>query len=155
MRKYQDIRVARAEGWQQEHQDWPEVGAHFYRNGDWNGAFPARPGLHPRDPEYLMYSRFLTGRWKLVAVAYVLDQARYPQPPTRLTGATYHQHVWNCTADGDELEEEDWGVITRDECDIMGGVWSPGGVWMTHVWLVNNHNGIFAETNPRLTQLLR
>ena len=61
-------------GWQQEHQDWPELGAHFYRSNDWDGAFPAKTGLRLRDPEYLMYSRFLTGKWKLVAVAYVFDQ---------------------------------------------------------------------------------
>jgi hypothetical protein len=24
-------------------------------------------------------------------------------------------------------------------------------VWMTHVWLVDNRNGVFAETNPALT----
>jgi hypothetical protein len=37
----------------------------------------------------------------------------------------------------------------------MGGVSSSGRVWMAHVWLVNNPNGIFAETNPRLTKLFR
>lgn len=153
MRRYEDIRVARAEGWEQEHRDWPELGAHFYRSGDWDGAAPAQPGLRLRDPEYLMYSRLLTGKWKLVAVAYVFDQDRYPEPPTGLTGALYHQHIWNCKVDGDELEEEDWGVVSREECEIMGGVWAPGGVWMTHVWLVNNPVGIFAETNPRLTNI--
>jgi hypothetical protein len=150
MRKYRDVHVAFEEGWRSEHEDWPEIGSHFYRNRDWDGSFPARPGLDIEDPEFLMYSKLLTGKWKLVAVAYVVDQARYAEPPTELRGAIYHEHVWNCIDDGEELEEEDWGVISKDECAIMGGIWSPGGVWMTHVWLIDNPNGIFAEENPAL-----
>lgn len=153
MSKYRDEHVALAEGWRKEHPDWPELGAHFVRDEDWTGSGPARPDLDLVDPEFLMYSKLLTGRWKLVAVAYVVDQAIYPDPPTDLTGAIYHEHVWNCIDDGEELEEEDWGVLSREECDIMGGVWSPGGVWMTHVWLIDNPNGIFAETDPLLTTL--
>jgi hypothetical protein len=153
MKKYRDVRVAYADGWEKEHMDWPELGAHFFRASDWAGSGPARPDLDLVDPEFLMYSRFLTGEWKLVAVAYVLDQALYPEPPDDLTGAIYHQHRWNCIKGGEELEEEDWGVLSQEECDIMGGRWSPGGVWMTHVWLVDNPNGIFAETNPTLVAL--
>jgi hypothetical protein len=153
MRKYRDVHVAIAEGWDKEHVDWPELGAHFARPGDWGPPFTADPVEGLLNPEYLMYSKFLTGSWKLVAVAYVVDQEFYPEPPTELTGALYHEHVWNCIADGEELEEEDWGVLSPEECEIMGGEWSPGGVWMTHVWLVDNPIGIFAETNPTLTAL--
>jgi hypothetical protein len=154
MKPYRDVHVAQAEGWRKEHQDWPEIGAHFYREGDWgDDSFPKDPGEDLLHPEYLMYSKFLTGHWKLVAVAYVVDQALYPEPPIDLIGAIYHEHVWNCIVDDEELEEEDWGVISPEECEIMGGEWSPGGVWMTHVWLVDNPNGIFAEENPTLTTL--
>jgi hypothetical protein len=150
MQKYQSVDVAFAAGWQQEHRDWPRIGSHFYRGGDWAGTFPARPGLDIGDPEFLMYSKLLTGKWQLVAVAYVLDEARYPRPPTNLTGAVYHEHSWNCMVDGEELETEDWGVVSRKACSEMGGRWSPGGVWMTHVWLIDNPNGVLAETNPAL-----
>jgi hypothetical protein len=154
MKQYRDVHVAQAEGWRKEHQDWPEIGAHFYRERDWgDDSFPRDPGEDLLHPEYLMYSKFLTGHWKLVAVAYVVDQALYPEPPTDITGAIYHEHVWNCIVDDEELEAEDWGVISPEECEIMGGEWSPGGVWMTHVWLVDNPNGIFAEENPTLTTL--
>jgi hypothetical protein len=152
LRKYRDIQVAKRDGWTQEHADWPETGAHFYLPATIDGPF-VDPGEHLTEPEYLMYSKFLTGEWKLVAVAYFVDQADYPEPPTGLTGATYHQHVWNCIVDDEELEEEDWGVISREECEIMEGTWSPGGVWMTHVWLVDNPHGIFSETNPLLAPL--
>ena len=151
MREYRSIDAATAVGWQQEHRDWPRIGSHFYRGRDWAGAFPARPGLDIGDPEFLMYSKHLTGEWQLVAVAYVVDQARYAQPPTELTGAVYHEHAWNCLLDGEELEAEDWGVVSHKACNALGGRWSPGGIWMTHVWLVDNPNGIFAETNPALT----
>jgi hypothetical protein len=153
MREYRDVRVAFADGWHKEHVDFPGTGSHFVRDEDWTGPGPARPEIDLGDPEFLMYSKFLTGSWKLVAVAYVVDQALYPEPPPTLHGATYHEHVWNCIQDGEELEEEDWGVLSREECDFLGGVWSPGGVWMTHVWLVPNPNGIFAEENPTLTNL--
>jgi hypothetical protein len=155
-RAYRDVHVALQDGWRKEHPDWPETGAHFYHPDTIDGidgAFTIDPGDHLAQPEYLMYSKFLTGEWKLVAVAYFVDQSAFPEPPTGLTGAQYHEHVWNCIVDGEELEEEDWGVISREECEIMEGEWSPGGVWMTHVWLVDNPNGIFAEENPLLTAL--
>ncbi len=151
-REYHDVHVALEDGWRKEHPDWPETGAHFYLPATIDGPY-VDPGDHLAEPEYLMYSKFLTGRWKLVAVAYFVDQADYPEPPVGLTGATYHEHAWNCIVDDEELEEEDWGVISREECEIMEGTWSPGGVWMTHVWLVDNPNGIFAEENPLLTAL--
>lgn len=153
MKKYRDVHAAQADGWRKEHQDWPETGAHFYLEDEGAESFAADPVVDLRHPEYLMYSKFLTGKWKLVAVAYYVDQTIYPEPPTDLTGALYHEHVWNCIDEGEELEEEDWGVLSPEECEIMGGVWSPGGVWMTHVWLVDNPIGIFAETNPTLTAL--
>jgi hypothetical protein len=86
MAKYEDIEVALADGWLQEHPDWPETGAHFYRESDWAGPGPVRPEVNPVDPEFLMYSKLRTGEWELVAVAYVVDQALYPEPPTALQG---------------------------------------------------------------------
>lgn len=151
MERYQDVDTAFAEGWESEHEDWPEIGSHFYRNGDWAGSYPARPGLDLLDPEFLMYSKLLSGdEWELIAVAYVADKKTYPEPPTELRGAEYHEHVWTCIDDGEELEEDEFGRISRAECDGMGGKWSPGGVWMTHVWLIDNPAGITAETNPAL-----
>ena len=150
MAKYEDIEVALADGWVQEHPDWPETGAHFYRESDWAGPGPVRPDLDPVDPEFLMYSKLRTGEWELVAVAYVVDQALYPEPPTELQGAAYHEHVWTCIVDGEELEEDDYGPISREECTAMDGEWSPGGVWMTHVWFIENPDGPFAEENPAL-----
>jgi hypothetical protein len=150
MAKYEDVDVARANGWVQEHPDYPGTGAHFYRESDWNGAGPVRSGIDVADPEFLMYSQLRTGKWELVAVAYVVDQAIYPEPPDSLRGALYHQHVWNCIVDGEELEEEDYGVISEAQCEEMGGEWSPGGVWMTHVWFIDNPDGIFAQENPEL-----
>jgi hypothetical protein len=151
MKPYQDVEVAFEDGWLSEHEDWPEVGSHFYRGGDWAGSFPARPGVDLLDPEFLMYSKLLSGdEWELVAVAYVADKAVYPEPPAELSGAEWHEHVWTCKADGEELEEDEWGPISRAECDEMGGTWSPGGVWMTHVWLIDNPAGVTAESNPAL-----
>lgn len=150
MARYQDIDVAYAQGWEQEHPDWPETGAHFVRETDGPEPSPGTPGLDLADPGFLMYSRIGRDDWELVAVAYVVDQALSPTPPTDIQGAAYHQHVWNCIVEGEELDEEDSGVISRDECRDREGEWSPGGVWMTHVWLIDNPAGIFAETNPNL-----
>jgi hypothetical protein len=151
MARYEDIDVARAEGWGQEHGDEPGIGAHFARAEDGEEEPPtAGPGLDLVSPEYLMYSRIGRDDWELVAVAYVVDRARWPEPPTDLHGAIYHQHVWSCVVDGEELDEEDFGTVSRGECRARHGRWSPGGVWMTHVWLVDNPAGPFAETNPAL-----
>lgn len=149
---YEDVDVARDEGWEQEHADEPGTGAHFARpaGGDGDEWSVDRPDLDLVHPDFLMYSQIGRDDWELVAVAYVVDQALSPSPPTDLRGATYHSHVWNCIADGEELDEEDFGVISREECREMQGQWSPGGVWMAHVWLIDNPSGTFAETNPAL-----
>src|SRR5262245_24611425 len=97
-----------------------------------------------------MYSKRRAGDWELVAVAYVADEARYPQAPTDLHGAVYHPHVWSCVVDGDELEQDEYGVVSRPTCRLMHGKWSPGGVWMTHLWFIDNPDGVFAEENPAL-----
>ena len=149
--KYRDVNVALAEGYEQEHEDWPEIGAHFVAPDQfWTDPLPGTPLLDLAQPEFLLYSQRLSGDWELVAVAYVVDQAFAPEVPTELTGAVYHEHRWNCIVDDEELEEEDFGVISREACRDMEGVWSPGAVWMTHVWFIPNPNGIFAEDNPTL-----
>ena len=102
------------------------------------------------NPDYLMYSKIGRDDWELVAVAYVIDQTLSPDPPTDLRGAGYHEHVWTCLVDGEELDEDEFGPISREECRAREGEWSPGGVWMTHVWLIDNPSGPFAETNPAL-----
>jgi len=155
MARYEDVDVARAEGWEQEHADEPETGAHFARpfdpdDEDGDEWLPPRPDLDLLHPDYLMYSKIGRDDWELVAVAYVIDQTLSPDPPTDLRGAGYHEHVWTCLVDGEELDEDEFGPISRDECRAREGEWSPGGVWMTHVWLIDNPSGPFAETNPAL-----
>lgn len=147
MAKYADIDTARAYGWEPEHADEPGIGAHFTRDEEWED--PA-DDLDLARPQYLMYSRLGRDDWELVAVAYVVDQELASEPPTTLEGAGYHAHVWTCIVDGEELEEDEVGPVSRDDCRDQGGEWSPGGVWMTHVWLIDNPSGVFAETNPAL-----
>ena len=152
MRRYEDVDAARADGFVRMDGDYPGTGAHF-GIPEWTegGAYSITGDLDLADPEYLMYSKRLTGSWKLVAVAYVADMWEYPEPPTALEGAPYHEHVWNCIeAEGWTLDEEDWGYMSEEECEIMGNVWSPGGEWMAHVWLIPNPEGVFADENPTL-----
>ena len=152
MQRYADVRVARDEGFIRMDGDYPETGAHF-GIPEWTegGAYSITGDLDLANPEYLMYSKRLTGSWELVAVAYVADMWAYPEPPTSLVGAPYHEHVWNCIeAEGWTLDEEEWGYVSRDECEAKGNSWSPGGEWMTHVWLIPNPEGVFADWNPDL-----
>ncbi len=152
MQRYADVRVARDEGFIRMDGDSPETGAHF-GIPEWTegGAYSITGDLDLANPEYLMYSKRLTGSWELVAVAYVADMWEYPEPPTSLVGAPYHEHVWNCIeAEGWTLDEEESGVVSREECGAMGNIWSPGGEWMTHVWLIPNPEGVFADWNPDL-----
>jgi hypothetical protein len=152
MERYADVDAALAEGFERMDDDYPGTGAHF-GIPEWTegGAYSITGDLDLANPEYLMYSKRLTGSWKLVAVAYVADLWDYPEPPTALQGAPYHEHVWNCIeSEGWTLDEEDWGVISKEECEIMGNIWSPGGEWMAHVWLIPNPSGVFADENPTL-----
>ncbi|HEY1274833.1 MAG TPA: hypothetical protein VGF25_07975 [Thermoleophilaceae bacterium] len=145
--EYRDIRVARARGWRPEHADFAGTGVHFA-----NDRVEEQSGgrVDVADPQYLMYTRRLTGSWRLVAVAYAVDAASSPSPPTGLTGADWHQHRWNCVVAGDELDDEAAQGIDRRACREMHGEWRPGAVWMTHVWLIDNPDGPFAEEDPRI-----
>jgi hypothetical protein len=67
-----------------------------------------------------------------------------------LAGAPWHEHRWNCVVEGEEVEDEDARGVDRDDCRWMGGSWTPGAVWMSHVWLIDNPAGPFAEENPRM-----
>jgi hypothetical protein len=150
MAKYQDVSVARADGYEQMDGDYAETGAHFGRpERTASGAFSTTGDLDLRQPEYLMYTKRLTGEWKLVAVAFVMDMWEYPAPPTKLVGAPYHEHVWNCLGDdGETFDEEEYGYLSPLHCPAAGGEWSPGGEWMTHVWLIPNPEGVFSDWNP-------
>jgi hypothetical protein len=150
MARYEDVAVARDEGFERMDGDYLETGAHFGKP-EWTegGAYSITGDVDLADPEYLMYTKRLTGEWKLVAVAYVADMWEYPEPPTSLAGAPFHEHVWNCIEpEGWTLDEEDWGYVSRPECEEMGNTWSPGGEWMAHVWLIPNPLGAFADVNP-------
>ena len=152
MQRYEDIDAARADGFELMDGDFQETGAHF-GIPEWTegGAYSITGDVDLSRPEYLMYTKRLTGHWKLVAVAFVADMWRYPEPPTTLIGAHYHEHVWNCIEpEGWTLDEEENGFVSEAECVAKGNIWSPGGEWMTHVWLIPNPEGIFADVNPTI-----
>ncbi len=152
MERYEDVDVALAEGFERMDGDYAETGAHF-GIPEWTdgGAYSITGDVDFSRPEYLMYTKRLTGTWKLVAVAFVADMWRYPEPPTTLIGAHYHEHVWNCIEDeGWTVDEEEYGFVSEAECVAMGNIWSPGGEWMTHVWLIPNPEGVFADVNPTI-----
>jgi hypothetical protein len=69
---------------------------------------------------------------------------------TEIHGAAYHRHAWTWVVAGEELDEDDVGAVSRNECRDRRGTWAPGAVWMTHVRLIDNPAGPFAETNPAL-----
>lgn len=152
MQRYEGVDAARADGYEQMDGDYPETGAHF-GIPEWTegGAYSITGDVDLSQPEYLMYTKRLTGQWKLVAIAFVADMWRYPEPPTTLVGAHYHEHVWNCIEpEGWTLDEEEYGFVSEAECVAKGNIWSPGGEWMTHVWLIPNPEGIFADVNPTI-----
>lgn len=152
MERYADVDAARADGYERMDGDYEGTGAHF-GIPEWTsgGAYSITGRLDLTQPEYLMYTKRLTGEWKLVAVAFVLDMWQYPEPSTDLVGAPYHEHVWNCIeSEGWTLDEEEYGYVSHRECEAEGNIWSPGGEWMTHVWLIPNPDGVFADENPTI-----
>ena len=82
MQDYRYVDAASAAGWEQAHRDLPRIGSHFYRGRDWDGPFPTRSGLEVGDPEFLMYSRLLTGRWQLVSRTSSTRRSTRSHPPS-------------------------------------------------------------------------
>jgi len=141
--KYQDYRVALADGYKIFLPNLPQKQYHF--TNYWY-AFEAARGFHPQHPTSLLYEKH-GDDYKLIGVMYTApkysteDELNQRIP---LSVAQWHAHVNMCVPP-DDKKKEMWGpspkfglqgsITTKEECDAAGGRFMPQIFgWMVHVY---------------------
>ena len=141
--KYQDYKVALADGYKIFLPNLPQKQYHF--TNYWYG-FEAGRHFNPDHPTSLLYEKQDNG-YKLIGVMYTAPKtATEDQLDDRipLSIAQWHAHVNMCIPP-DDRKKELWGpnakfglagsITTRQECDDAGGRFQPQIFgWMVHVY---------------------
>jgi hypothetical protein len=141
--KYQDYKVALADGYKIFLPDLPQKQYHF--TNYWYG-FETRRHFNPEHPTSLLYEKQGDG-YKLIGVMYTAPKgtgedelnSRIP-----LSVAQWHAHI-NMCAPPEDKKKEMWGahplfglqgsITSKDECDAAGGRFMPQVFgWMVHVY---------------------
>jgi len=160
--KYQDVRVAEADGFRMWLRRVPLPVYHFT---SWRRAIEAMVRFDLAQPTSLMYQRRPDGRFRLLGAMYTAPasateddlDARIP-----LSVARWHAHVnWCVPPSGADSRwpetlagEPIFGIATRSGCDSVGGQFRPRIYdWSVHVyafasddakaiWCVEHHHGM-------------
>jgi len=141
--KYQDYKVALADGYKIFLPDLPQKQYHFT---NYFYGFEAARHFNPEHPTSLLYEKH-GDSYKLIGVMYTAPKrsseddlnARIP-----MSIAQWHAHVNMCIAP-DDKKSEMWGahakfglqgsIATQEECDAAGGRFMPQIFgWMVHVY---------------------
>jgi hypothetical protein len=141
--KYQDYKVALADGYQIFHPEVPQKMYHF--TNYWN-ALKARRRFDPSQPTSLLYEKH-GDDYKLIGVMYTAakdaseDELNERVP---LSIAQWHRHVNLCLPPQDKKQEAippnakfglRGSIATQEECDAAGGKFLPQIFgWMVHVY---------------------
>jgi hypothetical protein len=141
--KYQDYKVALADGYQIFHPEVPQKMYHF--TNYWN-ALKARRRFDPLQPTSLLYEKQGDG-YKLIGVMYTdakdasEDELNERVP---LSIAQWHAHVNLCLPPPDKKQEAmpphakyglQGSIATKEDCEAAGGTFLPQIFgWMVHVY---------------------
>jgi hypothetical protein len=145
--KYQDVRVAQADGYQILGAEFPGMGAHF--------VLSLEPkGFDLEKPPILLYhkSTDAPGGYMLAGVGYFYDAPEGPDgqpvnPPFPKSLAHWHKHDNICMLPGLDNPH----ALSESECRERGGKFVAKTPWLVHVWLwKDNPNGVFTPDNPAL-----
>lgn len=145
--KYQDVRVAEADGYQQIGPDIPGMGIHFVRTLEPKGFDIEKPPilLYMKDPA-------APGGYTLTGVSYLWDGAEGPDgqpldPPFPRSLAYWHRHGHICALP--HLENPHG--LSEEQCRERGGQFIARMQWMVHAWIwKDSPSGVFSEENPAL-----
>jgi hypothetical protein len=145
--KYQDVRVAEADGYRMLGSEFPGMGAHFVLT------------MEPKEfqiekPPILLYhkSADAPGGYTLVGLGYLFDAPAGPDgqpvnPPFPKALAHWHQHDNVCM--GPKLDNPH--SLSESECRAQGGHFIAKTQWLVHVWIwKDNPAGVFTPDNPAL-----
>lgn len=141
MAKYEDIRVAMADGYAQITPDLPGIAAHFIR-GDYQHDGKE---LDPAHPEVLLYSKRLDGNWRMVGVMFLAEN-NTEAPPSYFGGLdSWHYHENLCFTAGAAVR------TTASAAECRNGVFVKRTNWQMHVWTTGDETGIFAHDYPPIS----
>lgn len=152
--KYQDVRVAEAEGYQATGPEVPGMGKHFVRSRQTAGAGPSSDpmGFDAEQPPILLYEAnpSAAGGYSLVGVSYLLDSAEGADgqplnPPIPKSLAVWHRHENICVLP----DRSTPNGLTEGQCRERGGRFIAQTQWMIHAWIWKESPlGVFSGTNP-------
>lgn len=145
--KYQDVAVARADGYVQVTQVVPGLGAHFV-----NAPLLASGRFDPEHPSILLYDQRADGSWEFVGVSWTSPK-RFGNdtPPESAFGplATWHYHTGLCF--GARAGSPIVSASDATACRSAGGVWSRETPWMVHAWIFRaSPEGVFSHENSTI-----
>ena len=143
--KYQDVRVAQAEGYQMLGGEFPGMGAHFVLNME-------PKGFDIEKPPILLYHKSVDapGGYTLAGLGYLFDapagaDGQPVNPPFPKSLASWHQHDNLCMAP--QLENPH--SLTEAQCTEKGGHFLAKTPWLVHAWIwKDNPQGVFSPENP-------
>ena len=143
--KYQDVRVAEAQGYRAIGPNVPGMGMHYVRHAE-------RPTFSVTDPPILLYERDATAPngMRLVGVSYLLVAPAGPdgQPiesPFPKTLASWHKHNNICVLPDNSATTD----LTETQCRAKSGQFTNETSWMVHAWIwKDSPAGVFSPTNP-------
>jgi len=144
--KYQDVRVAEADGFRAIGPDVPGMGIHYVasRSG----------GFDIERPSILLYEKNAAsaGGYALVGVSYLLsgepDADGQPKnPPFPKSLASWHRHSNLCVFPDRSVK----GNLSEADCVAKGGKFNALTQWMIHAWIwKDSPTGVFSPTNPKV-----
>jgi hypothetical protein len=143
--KYQDVRVATAEGYRAIGPDVPGMGVHFV-------LAAKQDAFDIEKPPILIYEKnpSAPGGYSLAGVSYLLKAAQGPdgQPvnsPFPKSLAEWHRHENICVLSDNSTP----AGLTEEQCRARGGRFSAETPWMVHAWIWKDSSlGVFSGTNP-------
>src|SRR5262245_34552505 len=143
--KYQDVRVAEAEGYSAVGPNVPGMGTHYVRRTEGTS-------FSVSDPPILLYERDAAAPngLRLVGVSYLLvapagTDGQPAQSPFPRTLASWHKHNNVCVLPDNGASTD----LTEAQCRARGGQFTNETSWMVHAWIwKDSPAGVFSPTNP-------
>ncbi len=153
--KYQDVRLAMAEGYEAVGPDVPGMGIHFVHTkkedvrADDAGK---KRGFDVERPSILLYEKnsSVAGGYALVGVSYLLRASEGPDgqplnPPFPKSLALWHRHENICVLPDHSTPTG----LSEDQCRKKGGHFTAETQWMVHAWIWKDSPlGVFSPSNP-------
>jgi hypothetical protein len=143
--KYQDVRVAEADGYRAIGPNTPGMGTHYVRLGNHNRLSVTEPPilLYEQDPSAPNGLRLVGVSYLLVAPMGADGQPATSPFPKAL--ATWHKHNNVCVLPDNSASVQ----LTEEQCKAKGGNFTSETSWMLHAWIwKDSPSGVFSPTNP-------